>query len=257
MHNGCDTRSAAVWTYRQRVAFVISVTDNGRPIQDSYKLQRLCQIMRSIMEAQTGAPPIVNFSMVKGIVHHERKLHQLMLLEEQHRWQQLVAQREAAVSASVNHGSPGSSTLSDQTSSALPMAAFSDSEWMETHGSRVQSAARDLDESLCAVIDDENPEVAPVNVRPDIEITYSPTQDYWIVLIKSKDRPKLLFDTVCTLADLNYDVFHGTIDSEETDAVQVRRPGLKALREGPAGRDLGLGRAPSCPWPGFRDGRQP
>jgi hypothetical protein len=25
---------------------------------------------------------------------------------------------------------------------------------------------------------------------------------------------------VCTLADLNYDVYHGTIDSEGTDAIQ-------------------------------------
>lgn len=59
-----------------------------------------------------------------------------------------------------------------------------------------------------------------MDVRPDIEITYSPVQQYWIVLIRSRDRPKLLFDTVCTLADLKYDVYHGTIDSEGSNAVQ-------------------------------------
>lgn len=46
-HNGCETRSAAVWTYRQRVAFVIGVQDGGKPISDGFKLQRLVQIMKA------------------------------------------------------------------------------------------------------------------------------------------------------------------------------------------------------------------
>ncbi len=43
---------------------------------------------------------------------------------------------------------------------------------------------------------------------------------YWLVTIKCKDRTKLLFDTVCTLADMDYDVFHATIDSVKGDAMQ-------------------------------------
>ena len=43
---------------------------------------------------------------------------------------------------------------------------------------------------------------------------------YWLVTVKCKDRTKLLFDTVCTLADMDYDVFHATIDSNEGVASQ-------------------------------------
>ncbi len=38
--------------------------------------------------------------------------------------------------------------------------------------------------------------------------------------IRCRDRNKLLFDTVCTLADLNYDVYHATINSHGEMASQ-------------------------------------
>lgn len=53
-----------------------------------------------------------------------------------------------------------------------------------------------------------------------MDITYCGRSAYWMVDIKCKDRPKLLFDTVCTLADCGYDVFHATIDSEDIYAHQ-------------------------------------
>ncbi|KAG9440620.1 hypothetical protein H6P81_020785 [Aristolochia fimbriata] len=43
---------------------------------------------------------------------------------------------------------------------------------------------------------------------------------YSIVNVKSKDRPKLLFDTVCTLTDMNYVVFHAAISSDGPYAAQ-------------------------------------
>ena len=55
---------------------------------------------------------------------------------------------------------------------------------------------------------------SPKAGRPDVDITYCGRSSYWMVDIKCKDRTKLLFDTVCTLADCGYDVFHATIDSE-------------------------------------------
>ena len=39
--------------------------------------------------------------------------------------------------------------------------------------------------------------------------------------VRCEDRPKLLFDTVCTLTDMQYVVFHGTIDSDGPKAIQV------------------------------------
>uniref|UniRef100_A0A1D1ZDZ0 ACT domain-containing protein ACR n=1 Tax=Anthurium amnicola TaxID=1678845 RepID=A0A1D1ZDZ0_9ARAE len=43
---------------------------------------------------------------------------------------------------------------------------------------------------------------------------------YSVVSIRSRDRPKLLFDTVCTLTDMNYVVFHATVGSHGPGAVQ-------------------------------------
>ncbi|GAB2282728.1 hypothetical protein Dimus_017267 [Dionaea muscipula] len=55
---------------------------------------------------------------------------------------------------------------------------------------------------------------------------------YSVVNIRSSDRPKLLFDTVCTLTDLEYDVFHATVSSKCSIAVQeyyVRRKDGRTL----------------------------
>ncbi|MCI52508.1 ACT domain-containing protein, partial [Trifolium medium] len=36
---------------------------------------------------------------------------------------------------------------------------------------------------------------------------------YWVVNVKSRDRPKLLFDIVCVLTDMQYEVFHAAVTS--------------------------------------------
>ncbi|XP_057859520.2 ACT domain-containing protein ACR4 [Cryptomeria japonica] len=43
---------------------------------------------------------------------------------------------------------------------------------------------------------------------------------YSVVNVQCKDRPKLLFDIVCTLTDMQYVVFHATIDSEGPQTYQ-------------------------------------
>ena len=57
-----------------------------------------------------------------------------------------------------------------------------------------------------------------------VSVTYNKRCDYWVVDIQCKDRQKLLFDTVCTLADMGYDVYHATIDGEQGNAHQEVRP---------------------------------
>jgi len=44
---------------------------------------------------------------------------------------------------------------------------------------------------------------------------------YWVVNVRSRDRPKLLFDTVCVLTDMQYEVFHAAITSNTSMADQV------------------------------------
>ncbi|KAF0932676.1 hypothetical protein E2562_011974 [Oryza meyeriana var. granulata] len=43
---------------------------------------------------------------------------------------------------------------------------------------------------------------------------------YSVVTVQCHDRPKLLFDVVCTLTDMDYVVFHGTIDTTDDQAHQ-------------------------------------
>ncbi|KAJ1399631.1 ACT domain [Sesbania bispinosa] len=43
---------------------------------------------------------------------------------------------------------------------------------------------------------------------------------YWVVNVRSRDRPKLLFDTVCVLTDMQYEVFHAAVSSKSSIADQ-------------------------------------
>lgn len=52
-----------------------------------------------------------------------------------------------------------------------------------------------------------------VTIKPDSK------RGYWIVNIQSKDRNKLLFDVVCTMADLDFDFYHGNVDCRNGWAV--------------------------------------
>ncbi|KAM5567484.1 hypothetical protein ABKV19_015519 [Rosa sericea] len=56
--------------------------------------------------------------------------------------------------------------------------------------------------------------------RPDVNVVNWYDKDYSVVTIRSKDRPKLLFDTVCTLTDMQYVVYHANIDAEGPEAYQ-------------------------------------
>ncbi|XP_008796580.1 ACT domain-containing protein ACR6-like [Phoenix dactylifera] len=56
--------------------------------------------------------------------------------------------------------------------------------------------------------------------RPRVAIMDCSEKDYTTVILRSKDRPKLLFDTVCTLTDMQYVVFHGTVHTGSSEAYQ-------------------------------------
>ena len=43
-----------VWTYKGRVAFVLSVLEKNKPVADHVKLRRLSQIMLDIMGGDLG-----------------------------------------------------------------------------------------------------------------------------------------------------------------------------------------------------------
>ncbi|KAI3467210.1 hypothetical protein Pfo_023873 [Paulownia fortunei] len=56
--------------------------------------------------------------------------------------------------------------------------------------------------------------------RPNVNVVNWHDKDYSVVTIRCKDRPKLLFDIVCTLTDMQYVVFHGNVDAEGPEAYQ-------------------------------------
>jgi UTP:GlnB (protein PII) uridylyltransferase len=49
---------------------------------------------------------------------------------------------------------------------------------------------------------------------------------YSVVTVSCRDRPKLLFDVVCTLTDLDYVVYHGTFHTDDDRARQVKLLGV-------------------------------
>ncbi|KAL5231220.1 hypothetical protein ABZP36_029996 [Zizania latifolia] len=56
--------------------------------------------------------------------------------------------------------------------------------------------------------------------RPVVEVVNCAERDYTLVNVRCRDRPKLLFDTVCTLTDMRYVVFHGTVIADGSEAYQ-------------------------------------
>lgn len=58
-------------------------------------------------------------------------------------------------------------------------------------------------------------------VKPNVTIERCDEKDYSVVTVRCKDRPKLMFDIVCTLTDMQYVVFHATISSDGPNASQV------------------------------------
>lgn len=198
--NGCDVRSAAVWTYRKRVAIVFSVTERGRAIPDVAKIKRLEEMMGDIFIKEKGSTYFVGAHNRRGIVHHDRRLHQLMLQDD------IDDFRKARLTELYqNSGSEGVQAQDPLRSSTAYAPG----------GASRQN-------SICSVRSDRNGASTPSGSEashrspkydhPSIDISYC--SDYWTVNIKCRDRAKLLLDSVCTLNDMNFDIYHATIDAD-------------------------------------------
>ncbi|PVH32568.1 hypothetical protein PAHAL_9G431600 [Panicum hallii] len=61
---------------------------------------------------------------------------------------------------------------------------------------------------------------ANANPMPMVSVVNWLQKDYSVVTMRCKDRSKLLFDTVCTLTDMQYVVYHGSVDTEGPQAYQ-------------------------------------
>ncbi|OVA09600.1 ACT domain [Macleaya cordata] len=70
--------------------------------------------------------------------------------------------------------------------------------------------------------DRDDIDVGPMTDRskPFITVENCADKGYTVVNLRCQDRPKLLFDTVCTLTDMKYVVFHATVIAEGPEASQ-------------------------------------
>ncbi|XP_020577472.1 ACT domain-containing protein ACR7-like [Phalaenopsis equestris] len=77
------------------------------------------------------------------------------------------------------------------------------------------NAERRLHQMMLADRDFETPTSPPaVSIQSLVERGYS------VVTVHCSDRPKLLFDIVCTLTDMEYIVYHGTVRTDADQAYQ-------------------------------------
>ena len=56
---------------------------------------------------------------------------------------------------------------------------------------------------------------------PHVTVLDCVEKDYTVVTMRTKDRPKLLFDIVCTLTDMQYVVYHGVVQTGSKEAFLV------------------------------------
>ncbi|KAG2542110.1 ACT domain-containing protein ACR8-like isoform X2 [Panicum virgatum] len=87
------------------------------------------------------------------------------------------------------------------------------------------SAAVNLDRRLHQLLNEDGEAGSRADQAEQPTTTAVAVQDwgergYSVVTVSCRDRPKLLFDVVCTLTDLDYVVYHGTFDTDGDHAQQ-------------------------------------
>ncbi|KAI4384233.1 hypothetical protein MLD38_002414 [Melastoma candidum] len=57
--------------------------------------------------------------------------------------------------------------------------------------------------------------------KPFVTVENCVDKGYTVVNLRCVDRPKLLFDAICTMTDMGYVVYHGTVIAEGPEAYQA------------------------------------
>lgn len=69
-------------------------------------------------------------------------------------------------------------------------------------------------------VDEQRVTTCEAQVATKITVDNCTERGYSVINVECRNRAKLLFDTVCTLTDMDYVVFHATIDSDGDKAFQ-------------------------------------
>ncbi|XP_044501255.1 ACT domain-containing protein ACR6-like isoform X2 [Mangifera indica] len=93
---------------------------------------------------------------------------------------------------------------------------------MSISSNEMMHRERRLHQMLFADRDFERPESPnhKSSRRPLVTVMDCSDRDYTAVTIRYPDRPKLMFDIVCSLTDMQYEVYHGTVITCSTEAYQ-------------------------------------
>ncbi|GJN08475.1 hypothetical protein PR202_ga26398 [Eleusine coracana subsp. coracana] len=96
----------------------------------------------------------------------------------------------------------------------------------------ITTAAVNMDRRLHQLLNEDREEEEAGSPSEQAEPAAVAVQDwgergYSVVTVSCRDRPKLLFDVVCTLTDLDYVVYHGTFDTDGDHARQGVRLELR------------------------------
>ncbi|CAN6301562.1 unnamed protein product [Urochloa humidicola] len=89
------------------------------------------------------------------------------------------------------------------------------------------AAAVNMDRRLHQLLDEDGEDAGTRAAQageapstPAVAVQEWGERGYSVVTVSCRDRPKLLFDVVCTLTDLDYVVYHGTFDTDGDHAQQ-------------------------------------
>ncbi|KAG8048077.1 hypothetical protein GUJ93_ZPchr0008g11559 [Zizania palustris] len=80
----------------------------------------------------------------------------------------------------------------------------------------VSLGAANAERRLHRLMLDDGEERSGCAVKPKAKVVVMDCTErrYTVVILRCRDRPRLLFDTLCALTDLHYVIFHGTVDAE-------------------------------------------
>ncbi|EAZ07778.1 hypothetical protein OsI_30031 [Oryza sativa Indica Group] len=78
-----------------------------------------------------------------------------------------------------------------------------------------------LDDGDAGRCGEERGGVAAAKAKAKVVVMDCTERRYTVVILRCRDRPRLLFDTLCALTDLHYVVFHGTVDAEGGSAKEA------------------------------------
>uniref|UniRef100_A0A0D9VRW2 ACT domain-containing protein ACR n=1 Tax=Leersia perrieri TaxID=77586 RepID=A0A0D9VRW2_9ORYZ len=82
------------------------------------------------------------------------------------------------------------------------------------------AGAGSLDRRLHQLLNEDGEARAAAATTTAVAVQDWGERGYSVVTVSCRDRPKLLFDVVCTLTDLDYVVYHGTFDTDGDHAQQ-------------------------------------